>query len=296
MTVFSITGKRVHTAAAITSGDGTGSVVWDGRSDSGRTVASGIYAAAVIEDGRISRHDQDDTPEVASPFPFFLARPHSGWYLSLMKRVALTVLTAAAVMASGWTAAGGESIKGREILGVRLGGIHSTSGLDEAFGSGSELEVYFYHGLSPSSALGVSLSMHDFGKSLLREKDLEYLGIQQTVEYSVYSLTGGLMTKADLSKKIRVSGEAGGGLYASTAEIPAGPTTSGRITYNQLGAYVGGEICWRVTRGGMHIGLGGKWHYMWTGTDYRQVVWVYTGEDYAHFFEVTIGISFYTDN
>lgn len=212
-----------------------------------------------------------------------------------MKRSSFILVIAAVALASG-PASGGESIKGREILGVRLGGIHATSGLDEAFGSGSELEVYFYHGLSTSSALGISLSMHDFGKSKDPEKDLEYLGIPMPVEYSVYSLTGCLMRKTDLSKKIRLSGELGGGLYASTAEIPAGPTSTGRITYNQLGLYAGGEIWWRVTRGGMHIGLGGKWHYMFTGTDYRQVVYTYTGEDYAHFFQITIGVSFYTDD
>ena len=213
-----------------------------------------------------------------------------------MKRVVSALAIAAAVLSPGLSPATGKGIKGREILGVRLGGVHATSGLDEAFGAGSELEVYFYHGLSKSAAFGVALSMHDFGKSQLPEKDLEYLGIQQQVEYSVYSLTGCMMTKTDLSKKLRLSGELGGGLYASTAEIATGAMTSGRITYNQLGLYVGSEIWWRVTKGGMHIGLGAKWHYMFTGTDYRQPVWVYTGEDYAHFLEVTIGISFYTDN
>lgn len=210
-----------------------------------------------------------------------------------MKRVVSALVIAAAVLSVVPAQADGEGIKGREILGVRLGGVKSTSGLDEAFGSGSELEVYFYHGLSKSTAFGVALSMHDFGKSKMPEKDLEYLGIQQPIEYSVYSLTGCMMGKTDLSKKLRLSGELGGGLYASTAEIASGASTM-RNTYNQLGAYAGAEIWWRVTKGGMHIGLGGKWHYMWAGDDYKSVVWVYTGEDYVHFLEITIGISFYT--
>lgn len=213
-----------------------------------------------------------------------------------MKHVVSALVVAAAVLSPALSPAHGEGIKGREILGVRLGGVEGTSGLEDAFGSGTELEVYFYHGLSASSAFGVALSMHDFGPSKLPEKDLEYLGIQQEVEYSVYSLTGCLMGKTDLSKKLRLSGEFGGGLYASTAELATGAMTSGRITYNQFGLYVGTEIWWRVTKGGMHIGLGGKWHYMFTGTDYRQPVYVYTGDDYAHFLEVTIGVSFYTDN
>ncbi len=51
--VFSIAGRRIYTATAMTSGDGTGSVVWNGRSDRGHAVASGIYAAAAFEGGRI---------------------------------------------------------------------------------------------------------------------------------------------------------------------------------------------------------------------------------------------------
>ncbi len=51
--VFSIAGKRIHTENVMSSDDGTGSFVWDGRSDSGRQIASGIYAAAVFDGGRI---------------------------------------------------------------------------------------------------------------------------------------------------------------------------------------------------------------------------------------------------
>ena len=51
--VFSIAGKRIRTETVMASSDGTGSVVWDGRSDCGQQVASGIYAAAVLEGGRI---------------------------------------------------------------------------------------------------------------------------------------------------------------------------------------------------------------------------------------------------
>ena len=51
--VFSIAGKRIRTETVMSSDEGTGSVVWDGRSDSGREVASGVYAAAVLDGGRI---------------------------------------------------------------------------------------------------------------------------------------------------------------------------------------------------------------------------------------------------
>jgi hypothetical protein len=213
-----------------------------------------------------------------------------------MKRLALTAIIIAVVLLPGFSAESAESIKGREILGIRIGGIHSTSGLDVAFGSGSELEIYFYHGLTSSSAFGVSLSGHDFGKSQLPDKDVEFLGINQTIDFMIYSLTGCLMSKTDLSKKLRASGEFGGGLYTSTSSIPTGAIYEGRITKNQLGLYAGCEFSWRLTKGGIHLNLGGKWHYVFSGTDYRQPIYIYTGKDYTHFFQVTLGVSFYTDD
>jgi hypothetical protein len=213
-----------------------------------------------------------------------------------MKRLALTALLTSVMLLPGFSARGNETIKGKEILGIRIGGIHSTSGLDEAFGSGSELEIYFYHGLTSSSALGISLSGHDFGKSQLPEKDLEFLGINQTIDFMIYSVTGCLMMKTDPSKKFRTSGELGGGLYTSTSSIPAGATYEGRITKNQLGIYAGCEFSWRLTKGGIHLNLGGKWHYVFSGTDYRQPIYVYSGKDYTHFFQVTLGVSFYVDD
>jgi len=213
-----------------------------------------------------------------------------------MKRLALTAIVITVVLLPGFSAESAETIKNREILGIRIGGIHSTSGLDVAFGSGTELEIYFYHGLTSSSAFGISLSGHDFGKSQLPEKDVEFLGINQTIDFMIYSLTGCLMSKTDLSKKLRASGEFGGGLYTSTSSIPTGAIYEGRITKNQLGLYAGCEFSWRLTKGGIHLNLGGKWHYVFSGTDYRQPIYIYTGKDYTHFFQVTLGVSFYTDD
>jgi hypothetical protein len=51
--VFSIAGRRIYAETVISSDDGTGSISWTGRSDSGREVASGVYAAAVFDGGRM---------------------------------------------------------------------------------------------------------------------------------------------------------------------------------------------------------------------------------------------------
>ena len=213
-----------------------------------------------------------------------------------MRRFALHSAVALVVLSIGSPALCEESIRGREILGLRIGGIKSTSGLDEAFGSGSNLEIYFYHGLTGRLALGVSLSGHNFGKSQLPDKDLEFLGIPRTIDFMIYSVTGCVMMKKDLSKKFRFSGELGGGLYTSNADIPFGGFYEGRISHNRLGVNAGAELWWRLARRGIYLGLGGKWHYVFSGTDFDQVIYTYTGEDYAHYFQVTLGISFLTDN
>jgi hypothetical protein len=51
--IFSIAGRRLRSGKVRTSADGTGSMLWDGRTDSGREVASGMYPAAVFDGGRI---------------------------------------------------------------------------------------------------------------------------------------------------------------------------------------------------------------------------------------------------
>jgi hypothetical protein len=213
-----------------------------------------------------------------------------------MKRVVTVMMVGLLALGSGASAQVRQSIKGREILGLRIGGVYSTSGLHEYFGAGTELEIYFYHGITHSSGIGVSLSGHNFGKSLDPAKDLEYLGIPVQVDYMIYSLTANYMVKTEMSPRVRVSGEVGGGLYTSRTEIPVGGMTSAGVTYNMPGLYAGSEIWWRLTKGGIHLGLGAKWHYVFSGTDYRQPIYIYTGKDYAHWFQFTIGISFLTDD
>jgi predicted GH43/DUF377 family glycosyl hydrolase len=51
--VFSIAGKRIRTEIVMSSDEGTGSVVWEGMSDGGRRVASGMYIAAAFANGRV---------------------------------------------------------------------------------------------------------------------------------------------------------------------------------------------------------------------------------------------------
>ena len=184
-------------------------------------------------------------------------------------------------------------MSGRETLGLRFGGIFSPGKLDDNFGKGSELEIHFVEGLGSWFGLGFSLSTHYFGRSLSSEKDLEYTGLAASVKMEVYSLTAGFETYLDLGRRITVGTETGGGLYTSSAVIPAG-IFEGRITRNDLGYFAGFRINYRITSGGLSAELAGKYHHIFSGSDQSHIIYAYTGETTADFFQLTIGLNFFT--
>ncbi|MBN2185001.1 MAG: hypothetical protein JW746_06700 [Candidatus Krumholzibacteriota bacterium] len=184
-------------------------------------------------------------------------------------------------------------MSGRETLGLRLGGIFSPGEIDNNFGKGSELEIHFVEGLGSWFGLGFSLSTHHFGRSLDSEKDFEYTGLTGSVKMEVYSLTAGFETYFDLGRRITVGTETGGGLYTSSAVIPSG-IYEGRITRNDLGYFAGFRINYLITSGGLSAELAGKYHHIFSGSDPSHVIYAYTGERSADFFQLTIGLNFFT--
>lgn len=212
-----------------------------------------------------------------------------------MKRLLITVPAALALFAVS-THARAESIDGREIFGVRVGGVFSAMELDEAFGKGSELEIHFVEGLGSWYGIGVALSGHDFGKSRDREADLDFTGTTRAVDLLIYSITGAFYAQTGLSERLSGQFEAGGGLYTTTASIPAGAFLEGRITKNQPGIYTGAGLSYRITDGGLSLGMICKFHYVFSGDHYKQAIYFYTGEERAHFFQIAVGVTFFTGN
>jgi hypothetical protein len=209
-----------------------------------------------------------------------------------MKRFAI-VAAAASIVLSNAAGAGAESIKGKEIIGLRLGGIFSTMELDDAFGKGSELEVHFIEGIGSFFGIGVALSGHDFGKSQDPDKDIEFTGVTQSIDFMIYSLTACFYAQTGLGGRFVGSGEAGGGLYTSISSIPIGVFTEGKITKNQLGIYCGTGLTYRISKR-ISVNLNGKYHYLFSGSDYRQPIYAYTGRKTAHFYQIAIGVTLVT--
>lgn len=189
-----------------------------------------------------------------------------------------------------------QDFKGRDIFGARVGTVFSTMELDDAFGRGSELEIFFVGGVTSWFGIGAAISSHNFGKSKDLLKDQEFTGIPQPVSLMIYSVTMTLYGQRRLADRFTAAAESGGGLYMTSASIPAGVFLEGRITKNQPGVYGGASLSYRLTDGGFSLNLGGKFHYIFSGDHRRQALYVYTERDRTHFFQVTAGVTMFTGN
>ena len=186
-----------------------------------------------------------------------------------------------------------QGFKGREILGLRLGGVVSSGSVEDTFGRGSELELHFMEGLGSWYGIDISLSMHNFGRSLSREKNIDFTGFDRAVKAEIFSLTAGLVGIRQVTDRISLGIDGGMGLYPITAVIPEG-IWEGRITRNQFGLYTGANIYYSLNKRGLSLDIGAKYHYVFSGDDPLQIFYVYTGEDRLQFVQMTVGIVFYT--
>lgn len=188
--------------------------------------------------------------------------------------------------------AGAAGIENREILGARIGAVIGDAGIDEAFGAGSELELYFVEGFGTWWGLGLSLSSHNFGASLDTLGNIDYIGENREVEMSVFSVTASAFALKHLGGRFTATGEAGGGLYAMTASIPAG-FYEGSHTENRIGLCAGAGMLFRVSRG-LSLNLNAKYHYVFVGNDMEEPIHAYTGQSGASFYQIALGILLFT--
>ena len=185
-----------------------------------------------------------------------------------------------------------QGIKGRELLGLRAGGVISTGGVNKIFGDGSELEIHFIEGLNPWFGIGVSLSAHNFGESNDRQKNIDFTGLDRPVDLNVFSVTVAAVAVNEIRGKWSWSLEGGFGLYTVNGVIQAG-IYEGTRTNNQFGFYGGTGLLYRLTKS-LFINANAKYHYAFTGDDERHIIYFYTGEDRISFYQIAVGIAIFT--
>ncbi len=181
-----------------------------------------------------------------------------------------------------------QGIRGRELLGVRVGGVVGSPPLRDAFGAGSELELHFIEGLGAWWGIGLALSSHNFGASKDTLANIAYTGMNRDVELSIFSMTGSFFALKRIGGRFTATGETGLGLYSLTASIPAG-FYQGTRTENRFGVYGGAGMLMRISRG-VSLNLNVKYHYVFVGDDEFEPVHFFTGETSAHFVQIAFGV------
>ena len=203
----------------------------------------------------------------------------------MKRRLSIFLILSAALLIAEAHGAQGQGLKGREILGLRVGGVLSSGPLNDKFGDGSEIEIHFIEGLKPWLGINIALSSHNFGESLDRNMNIEYTGLDRPV-------TAAVLAVSHFGDRLSPTIEGGFGLYTLNGVIQAG-LYEGSITDNQVGFYGGAGLLYRLTRS-LFLNANAKYHYIISGDDWRSTVYFYTGEKRISLYQIAIGIAIYT--
>lgn len=208
------------------------------------------------------------------------------------QRLSICLLLAAVMLLPAAHDAHGQGLKGREILGLRIGGILSAGTLHDKFGDGSEIEIHFIEGLNPWFGINIALSSHNLGESKDRDKNIEYTSLDRPVKLQIFSVTAAAFAVKHVGDRFSPTIEGGFGLYTINGVIQAG-LYEGSMTDNQIGIYGGVGLLYRVTKS-LFINANAKYHYIFSGDDWRSTVYFYTGEERISLYQIAVGVAIYT--
>lgn len=201
------------------------------------------------------------------------------------------VLAAAACIFTHSLPLGAQGIRGRDLLGVRIGGVIASGSFADKFGNGSEINLHFIHGLTTFFGVDVALSSHDFGESKDQAKNIEYFG-RTDMNLQAFSVTVGMVFVKPVHGRITATAEAGPGLYSVNAILPLG-FYEAQKTDNHLGLHAGAGVLVRVSES-FFITANGSYHTVFVGTGSDDTVHFFTGDSRAEFLQITLGVLFKT--
>ena len=181
-----------------------------------------------------------------------------------------------------------EGLKGKEILGFRIGGVYTLGDMKDAFGNGTEMELHFIIGLGSWYGIDIALSSANLGDSKDVQKNIDFTGLNLGVELGVYSGTASFHAQKHLYKNLSISGSGGGGLYVVTTIIAAG-LYEGSKTENRFGLCCGAGLDYHLTKK-LAVELYGKYHYIFSGDGRFDAIYFYTDSTRTEFLQITIGV------
>lgn len=210
----------------------------------------------------------------------------------MRRTTVIGTITALILLAAGSRSLHCQNIKGKEIVGLRIGGIYTTNSLKDNFGTGSEIELHFITGLGPWFGVGFALSSHNLGESKNQEKDIDLIGQNLRLDLQVYSMTASFAVMKHLTGRFDGLGEAGLGIYSINGVVQSG-FYEGYITDNQLGFFGGLGAFFGLTRK-LSIDVNFKLHYILSGGDQSHLIYFYTGNKSMMLYQFTLGLSYKT--
>jgi hypothetical protein len=180
-----------------------------------------------------------------------------------------------------------QSVKGREMLGVRVGGLATSGAFKTEFGGGSEIELHFTHGLAKWLGVDMALSSHNFGAAKNQDKNLAFFD-RTDVNLQMFSISAGIVLFKTMHGRYTPTVEAGPGLYSVNTILPVG-FYEARKTDNHLGLYGGIGVLVKVANT-VSLNANAKYHAVFVGTEADDTVHFYTGESTARFLQIAVGI------
>jgi len=182
---------------------------------------------------------------------------------------------------------GAQSIRGHELLGLRVGGVIAGGAFADKFGNGSEIDLHFIHGITSALGVDVSISSHNFGESKDREKNQEFFG-RTEMNLQIFSVTAGMIVLKPLHGRVTATAEAGPGLYSINAILPLG-FYEAQKTDNHLGLYGGVGVLVKIANS-VSLNANGKYHTVFVGTGSGDTVHSFTQDNQARFFQIAFGV------
>jgi hypothetical protein len=204
-----------------------------------------------------------------------------------MKR---TIAVALAMLAASlaWShPVGAQALPGRELLGLRVGGLIASGAFNDEFGGGSEIELHFVHGIAGWLGVELSLASHNFGESKDRAKNIAYFD-RPDVNLQMFSVSVGMIAFKRVDDRVTATFEAGPGLYSVNTILPQGFYELQK-TDNRFGIFGGVGVLVRLTRS-LSLNLNGKYHTVFVSPNDEDTVHFYTGESTARFYQIAVGV------
>jgi hypothetical protein len=180
-----------------------------------------------------------------------------------------------------------QGIQGREMLGIRVGGLATSGSFNAEFGGGSEIELHFIHGIANWLGVDVALSSHNFGASKDEEKNLAFFD-RTNVNLQMFSVTAAMIVLKTVHGRYTPTFEAGMGFYSVNTILPQG-FYEAQKTDNRLGMYGGIGLLVRVA-GTVWLNANAKYHAVFVGTEPDDTMHYYTGESTAGFLQIAVGV------